>query len=944
MRGQRWVSETEPELGLGTVLGAAEGRVHIYFGAADEHRQYAEGSAPLRRVVFRKGDRITPREGPAGVVAAVESRGGLHVYRTTEGAIVPEAELSDHLSFGSPDSRLMSGRVDPGRVFSLRRAALEHQHRRRKSPVRGFVGGRMDLIRHQLGIAQEVTSRLAPRVLLADEVGLGKTVEACLIIHRLLGTGRVSRVMVVVPEPLVHQWFVELLRRFNLWFHIFDEERCDSIEAGDPEANPFLEDQLVLCGLPLLLDPRRAAQARDAGWDLLVVDEAHHLGWSPGGASPEYTAIEALSRVAEGLLLLTATPEQLGLAGHFARLRLLDPDRYPDFEEFKRESARYGEVAAVAGRLEKGAALSEEDERILGELFRDAGFSARLRAVRSGEPGAREELLADLLDRHGTGRVMFRNTRAAMKGFPRRLPQPARLDGPHEAGLGDALAREFEADLAAGAASGVGASPPLTRADPRIPWLVDLLRRLGEGKVLLIARTQAKVLAIEEALRERIAVKTALFHEGLPLVQRDRNAAWFADPDGARILLASEIGSEGRNFQFAHDLVLFDLPLDPELVEQRIGRLDRIGQTTDIRIHVPYVPNTAHEVLFRWFHEGLDAFGHNLVGGRELLERFGAEVRDLAQDYHETHAARKRELDDLVERTRAARVELEHRLEAGRDRLLELNSHRPAAARQVIEGIQALDEERALEDFLLRAWDHYGVTVEDRGPRTYRVGSEGVFADSFPGLPKEGFVGTLDRRTALSREDLVFLTWDHPMVTGALDLLLGSAEGTSAMVAWPDARERGLWLETIHVLECVAPPKLHADRFLPATPIRCVVDVRGQDVTAAAERVLDQGAPLEDVPAHDLIERLHAVLPELVDSAHELAETRARPVIRTAKTEVSRQLGKEQERLKSLAAVNPAVRPEEIAALRRHEEALLGAIDGARLRLDAVRVILLGRW
>src|SRR5690606_9694949 len=111
---------------------------------------------------------------------------------------------------------------------------------------------------------------------------------------------------------------------------------------------------------------------------------------------------------------------------------------------------------------------------------------------------------------------------------------------------------------------------------------------------------------------------------------------------------------------------------------------------------------------------------------------------------------------------------------------------------------------------------------------------------------------------------LVFLTWDHPMVTGALDLLLGSAEGTSAMVAWPDARERGLWLETIHVLECVAPPKLHADRFLPATPIRCVVDVRGQDVTAAAERVLDQGAPLEDVPAHDLIERLHAVLPELV--------------------------------------------------------------------------------
>ena len=86
-------------------------------------------------------------------------------------------------------------------------------------------------------------------MLLADEVGLGKTIEACLILHRLILTGRVQRALILVPDSLVHQWFVELLRRFNLWFHIFDEERCASIEAVEPGANPFLDDQFILCSI-----------------------------------------------------------------------------------------------------------------------------------------------------------------------------------------------------------------------------------------------------------------------------------------------------------------------------------------------------------------------------------------------------------------------------------------------------------------------------------------------------------------------------------------------------------------------------------------------------------------------------------------------------------------------------------------------------------------------
>ena len=104
-----------------------------------------------------------------------------------------------------------------------------------------------------------------------------------------------------------------------------------------------------------------------------------------------------------------------------------------------------------------------------------------------------------------------------------------------------------------------------------------MLHELGEEKVLLICRSREKALAIEKAVSRQAPVNTAVFHEGLNLVQRDRNAAWFAEEDGALLLICSEIGSEGRNFQFAHHLVLFDLPLNPELLEQRCHSFHSLG-------------------------------------------------------------------------------------------------------------------------------------------------------------------------------------------------------------------------------------------------------------------------------------------------------------------------------------------------------------------------------
>jgi len=940
LTGQRWISESEPELGLGTVVLVAEGRVQLQFPTTEETRTYASDNAPLRRVRFRVGDAVKSQTGGSMVVEHVIESAGLLVYVGSDQKW-PESELSDSISLQGPEARMFAGRFDAIVEFELRQRTLNLWHRSRKSPVRGFVGGRITLLPHQLYLAQEVASRHAPRVMLSDEVGLGKTIEAGLILHRLLLTGRANRILILVPESLVHQWFVEMLRRFNVWMHIFDAERCVAIEAGEPGANPFLDDQLVLTSIDFLArEPQRAAQATAAGWDLLVVDEAHHLAWSPGEPSREYQIVEALCRHSAGLLLLTATPEQLGVESHFARLRLLDPERYPDLAAFQLEAKNYRRTADVAEKLHAGTSLAEKDFNSLRRLFRaEENFEARLQAVAAGNAATRRALLDDLLDLHGPGRVLFRNTRAGMSGFPKRSVRLAPLEpGRPAAEWLDRVSAEFAAD--AGDLT-PDPAPDLTH-DPRILWLVALLQALAPQKVLLICRRLEKTEAIDAALRRHLSVKTGVFHEGLTLVQRDRQAAWFAEPEGARLLLCSEIGSEGRNFQFAHQLVLFDLPLNPELLEQRIGRLDRIGQREDITIHVPFLRNSPQEVLTRWYHEGLDTFESDLEGGNELLRNFGRAVHDLALEFPALErTAAEFELDRLVSQTVTARRALRRMLEQGRDRLLELNSFRPLPAQQIIAQIQAEDAQTDLEEYLLDVFEHFGVHAEALAPRTWHLNPQGITTDAFPALPAAGLVVTRDRQRAASREEVGFLTWDHPIVTGAVDLLLGSETGNCAFAVIPAPRERTLLLECCFVLECVAAARLHVDRFLPATPVRLVVNHALEDVTALhadpgfAGR-LRKGSPHRLLDNPELARR---TLPAMLQRATTLAEDTAVGLRQTAVAEMNQLLGHEVQRLQTLRQVNDHVRPEEIALARAQQAELATVLERARLRLEAVRLI-----
>ncbi|MEM6051361.1 RNA polymerase-associated protein RapA [Erwinia sp. P7711] len=958
--GQRWISDTESELGLGTIVAVDTRMVTILFPATGENRLYARNDSPVTRVMFNPGDTITSYEGWQLEVEEVTTENGLMTYIGTRldtqetGVVMREVMLDSKLVFSKPQDRLFAGQLDRMDRFALRYRARKYQSEQYRLAVSGLRGMRTSLIPHQLHIAHDVGRRHAPRVLLADEVGLGKTIEAGMIIHQQLLAGRADRVLIVVPETLQHQWLVEMLRRFNLRFALFDDERYAQAQLDSD--NAFETEQLVICSLDFVRrNKQRLEMLADASWDLLIVDEAHHLAWEEGKPSREYQVIEQLAEQIPGVLLLTATPEQLGMESHFARLRLLDPNRFHDFAAFVEEQQHFRPIADAVTGLLADKALTQDELNMLNDLVGEQDIEPLLQTANSDREGkleARQELISMLMDRHGTSRVLFRNTRNGVKGFPKRELHQIRLPLPSQyqtaikvSGIMSArktvderardmlypeqIYQEFEGD-----------SGTWWNFDPRVEWLMGFLTSHREHKVLVICAKAATALQLEQVLREREGIRAAVFHEGLSIIERDRAAAWFAsEEEGAQVLLCSEIGSEGRNFQFANQMVMFDLPFNPDLLEQRIGRLDRIGQAHDIQIHVPYLEKTAQSVLVQWYHEGLDAFEHTCPTGRAIYDNVYAKLVDYLASPENTEG-----LDEFIADCRKQHNVLKSQLEQGRDRLLELNSNGGEKAQALAEKIGEQDNDSELVNFALNLFDIVGINQEDRSDNMIVLTpGDHMLVPDFPGLPEDGCTITFDRNQALSREDAQYVTWEHPIVRNGLDLILSGDTGSCALSLLKNkALPVGtLLVELIYVVEAQAPKHLQLTRFLPPTPVRMLVDRKGTNLAGKVE-FESFNRQLNAVNRHTGSKLVNAVqqdVHEILQLAEEEAATLARQLIDVARQEADEKLSAELSRLDALSAVNPNIRQDEIEALESNREQVLSALNEAGWRLDALRLI-----
>jgi len=985
--GQRWISDGESEQGLGTVMMVETRFVTILFTATGDSRKYAIKEAPLTRIKFTNGDKIPSHDGWQLMVETVKEENNLLTYfgtrqDTGEQASLKEVLIDHFIKFNNPHDRLMNGQTDRLDWFRLRRDCLQHQFTQQQSVLTGLTGAKVSLIPHQLYIAEEVGQRFAPRVLLADEVGLGKTIEAGLIIHQQLVTGRAQRVLIIVPEPLMHQWLVEMLRRFNLHFSIFDNDRCIESANEDEQNNPFSSEQLVLVNLDFISkNPQWHKALLAESWDLMVVDEAHHLAWQVDDVSIEYQCIEQLAQNIPGVLLLTATPDQLGHEGHFARLKLLDADRFFDYQTFVDEESNYQQVADAANAIISGNILSKTQQQTLSSLLKESEISTLIRdfnndtmadnsTTHNGEvhSAAGQQLLSQLLDRHGTGRILFRNSRNTIKGFPERVlhATPLTLPELYQAQINDFVNSGDVEQLAQSKRIKHLFTPEIlfdldthsshwTDIDPRVDYLINLIKSLNKNptdsldgvnksskeKLLVICAHAQTAIDLEKALREKQGIRSAVFHEGLSIFDRDKAAAYFAQgEDSAQILLCSEIGSEGRNFQFAHHLVLFDLPTNPDLLEQRIGRLDRIGQKQTINLHVPYFKNSAQHLLFNWYQQSLHAFTHTCITGRAVFEIFGETLLSLILQGQES--SKKAEL--FIENSHQKHLEIKANLESGRDKLLEIHSSGQGRAKALVEEIKAQDQQIHLPQFMFQVFDVFGIAQDDKADFAIALNqTEHMLAASFPYLPEDGTTITFDRDSALACEDYQLLTWDHPMVRESMELILSDEIGNASigLLKNPALPVGTFFLECLYTLEAMAPSKLQLGRYLPATPVRVLIDANGNDLDDKInEKVLDtQLSPVKKQMALQLTKALSTQVAPLVTKAEKHAKSKISAIQQRALVGMQQSLQAEEQRLIALAAINPSVRQEEIDFIALQQQELTHYIENAQLKFEAVRLI-----
>jgi len=959
--GQRWISDTETDLGLGVVTNVEIRRVSIIFPASEESRVYAIGQAPLTRVIFFEGDTIDSEKGQHYTIDELEEQNGLIIYHCSQDDgskhLLGEGELSHSTQLNKPRDRMLTSQIDKQLWYTLRYETLLKRHELSQLQTRGLLGPRVSLIPHQLYIAHQVANRSAPRVLLADEVGLGKTIEAGLIIHQQLIADRAQRILIIVPEALIYQWMIEMLRRFNLKMSLYDQERYQ--DTLEDDHNPFIDEPLLLCSLEFVTHSEAVLnQLIEAEWDILVIDEAHHLAWSENSPSQAYTYIEKLSETIPGLLLLTATPEQLGEESHFARLRLLDPHRYHSLEKFISETESFKTIAHVVDNLLDSDTLNDESTTTLTNIFNGnetyLALINKFNTEQDNDP-YRQQLIQILADQHGTGRVLFRNTRNAIKGFPSRESHAYPLKMPE---IYSTLIQTYiEANETAQLNIPLLLTPEIiyqnvfenegshwTDIDPRVDWLADIFKQHRNEKILVICAYATTAIDLAKVLREKHGKQAAIFHENMNIIDRDRAAAFFADmEDGSQVLICSEIGSEGRNFQFAHHLVLFDLPYNPDLLEQRIGRLDRIGQMETIHLHTPYFENSAQAILYQWYNNGLNTFMYTCPVGQAVIQKHEDELKNylINPDFDSFS------IEQFMYMVKADTHEFTQKLQQGRDRFLELNPYQQEEASEIAANIQYWDHDRSLENYLSGVFDMYGVDFDFHAQKSFTVHpTDHMLITHFPNLPDEGATLTFNRHHALVHENMLFMTWEHPMVLNMIDLFVSHEHGNTALsiVKLANLKAGSILLECIFVIECTAPKNLQINRHLPPAIIRIVMDTKCINLTDKFDFDSLQGTAIQlnKQIITQLVGNHQERLKSMFAQAENIATKDCNEQTQIKISEMTNEFDHEIQRLSALQKDNPNIRIDEITSLETQKNNLNTHMNKAYARLDSSRLVVAG--
>jgi ATP-dependent helicase HepA len=745
-------------------------------------------------------------------------------------------------------------------VLALATRKLRYEHR--NNDLVSLGANRVDIKPHQVGVVHRVVTSYPQRFILADEVGLGKTIEAGMILKELRSRNSAKKVLVIVPPNLRRQWQFELKTKFNETFAIFDSETVRYWKkkfGGD--INPFLAEDSVLVSSSWITGDPWASQVLEAEWDLVIVDEAHHVRRRKTGDTTQlFTLVHKLLSPEHGLqraaLFLTATPMQLDSHELYSLIELLDPALFPTEEHFEANRDAVVGLNRLVERLRQSSGagssnLDEDEIELISEFLEIESVEVAQRL--SGGPHEIDRLAEELSDRHLLSQIMIRNRKAVVGGFmPRKATrwevsltteerealrsveayvtegfnlatqendtaagfvmvvfqklmassnralrlslesrrnrlQSGLTSGLHlrtEDDLENTLDEDREVDDIVGGFGGL-----LNNEVAQLQGLIDLLGKLQvDSKSAVLVERMAdiqsqsahpKVLIFTEfretqrflsELLENSGWSTNLFHGQMKSFEKDAAVERFRDGDGPQVLISTEAGGEGRNFQFCHIIVNYDLPWNPMRVEQRIGRVDRLGQDHEVQIYNLWVKGTIEERVLDVLEKRINVFEQTVGGLDPILGETEKDIKSVLRlgeaDRDEAQKLLEQELETKLRDARQAEKQLQ-------DLIMDTKSYRREIAERLAGAVAPVSSETQ-EQFVIKLLKDVNTYVEPSKSGERDIMFHQPFTVDFPEL-----IHGMDRRSAVFRpedrpdnEGVEYFALGHPIVDAIVDRVL----------------------------------------------------------------------------------------------------------------------------------------------------------------------------
>lgn len=946
-------------------------------------------------------------------------------------------------------TRLASLRMDPWPHFRARDgllSALARLHRD-TSGIHALAASRIDLLAHQASVIRTVLDDARMRYILADEVGLGKTVEAGLVLHELLTQQPKSRVLVLTPGALTRQWLSEMRLSFgDREFRLADLHPTHSVDwAHWPR---------VICSLKLAAgDHRRQVLAQK--WDLVIVDEAHHLLWN----LDQYSFVKALSDIVDGILLLSAVPARERTGELLRLLQLVDSKTYANgsavaqrFEELYQAQTDIGRRLRIlqsrqASTASNAADIQQAAQRLARTpvLATDAEIQSTLASLMSkiDKEGVTQEsvrLINVIATKYRISRRILKNRRSQLldqdllASVERKRHftwyTPGRLElGAHDAlallvcrlqdagapqdalqivfrkavaalcdpvalmDIATALRAEadhsvlapFDLDSAAlldygehtrlleNACAALNPFLDQTLVDDfhtyASTWLqhetvpkrvealigaIDTLKQEGAQKIIVFAGTMGSAeLVVEELQRVYGIASVAQFRFDLTDDVKEEQVTQFRRNANCQILVSDESGGEGRNFQFASAVVHFDLPWSVAAIEQRIGRLDRIGRQEQVLSVVVAARSTMEAAWVECLDRGFDVFKRSISGLEFMLRETEHQVVE--------HVMREGpggidttivEVQDTSQKERA---------NDDADALTDLASFDRG---QRLTFSEAHAAEARIEEAFPRYMRSIGVgqvarqIPDKRDPnlKIWRLKPEDVTQVELPGIHRNASgqigdqYGTFQRRVARERPDLDFFTAGHALFDSVCSVAMSHITGrTFAIQCDSAALPPGQYLLTTWAVQAVRPgtPLLslgRAQRHLSGRRIRLLINIHSAEVLdQESVRRLETRLQADEATIPDRRDQIAAVLegalevwPELAGRLMLSASDHAMRVNARVYSEEDQDfrngLDREIERLQQDDREDGAQLVEALAACRE-------AIESPQVELDSVGIV-----